>query len=238
MLLAYLDESYDKLYYLIAAVTVPGDEVASLTQALDDVAADAAARFGAIQEDGELHGAEIVGGRGGWGKVALEDRLDVYRSALDAIARHEVGILCHSMDRVAQQKLYGSRTSHPHPWVLSFLVEAVDRYAAVAQTPVLLIADDVDDSDLYRSQVRHYQQHNTGGWKPRKLTQVVDTLHFAPSNVSRLLQAADLVAFVMRRVLSKCDTDPRGKAAMDDLWDRIWPRNKHWGVWIPQGLGR
>ncbi len=231
-----MDESYDKLHHLIAAVVVPGDALASLARALDDVAANASDRFSAIKEDGELHATEILGPKKGWKKkeVSIDDRVGVMREAIDAIASHEVGILCHAMDLVAQRKKYGDRTHPAHPWVLSFLVEHVDRYAEEAKSPVLLIADEVDESALYRTHIRQYQKNDTGGWKPRKLTHVVDTLHFAPSEASRMLQAADLVAYVTRRWVSKCDTDPRGKAAIDDLFSRLQPRLKHWNVWIPQ----
>ncbi|MBO3745989.1 DUF3800 domain-containing protein [Streptosporangiaceae bacterium NEAU-GS5] len=61
---------------------------------------------------------------------------------------------------------------------------------------------------------------------------MVDTIHFAPSSASRLLQAADLVAFLHQRCQRK-ERDPHAQQANEDLWVRISGKVYHEMCWFP-----
>ena len=68
MLLTYLDESYTKERYLIAAFMVPDAQARSLTAALDKVVKDAAWDY-SVGTEAELHAHDIFPARetgGGW----------------------------------------------------------------------------------------------------------------------------------------------------------------------------
>lgn len=72
------------------------------------------------------------------------------------------------------------------------------------------------------------------GYRSRQLTRIVDTIHFAPSKASRMVQAADLVAFLHHRIKSRADTDPRAKRANESLWERIADKvSGYSGCWRP-----
>jgi hypothetical protein len=58
-------------------------------------------------------------------------------------------------------------------------------------------------------------------------------MHFAPSKASRLVQAADLIAYLHRRIESKTDLDERAKRANHELWGRIRPKIHHCLTWEP-----
>ena len=62
---------------------------------------------------------------------------------------------------------------------------------------------------------------------------VIDTLHFAPSHSSRLVQAADLVAFLARRIATHTETDPRAEQEYATMWKRIEPKVWHQHCWVP-----
>lgn len=78
-----------------------------------------------------------------------------------------------------------------------------------------------------------YKSNGTPGYLSSTLPRIVDTIHFAPSHHSRLIQAADLVAFLHHRRLVSQERDARATAANDKLWARITPRIEHANVWQP-----
>jgi hypothetical protein len=61
VLLTYLDESYTKTWYLIAALLVPDAQARSLTAALDKVVEDAAWDY-PVSTEAELHAHDIFVG--------------------------------------------------------------------------------------------------------------------------------------------------------------------------------
>lgn len=63
---------------------------------------------------------------------------------------------------------------------------------------------------------------------------MLDTLHFGPSNHSRLLQAADMVSFVWRRRCTVNEADPRAAAAMERIWQAFAPAVAVQWIWQPQ----
>lgn len=88
----------------------------------------------------------------------------------------------------------------------------------------LVIADEPGQHDQqreYRTDLGSYREAGTRGWRGRKITRVVDTLHFAPSESSRLVQASDLVAFLFHRLQTKTDADARETRANARLWTRL-----------------
>ncbi|MGV9981071.1 DUF3800 domain-containing protein [Micromonospora wenchangensis] len=119
-----------------------------------------------------------------------------------------------------------------HEVVLSHLLERVDGYAASKAEYALVIADEVPDQAGHRADLGRYRVSGTGGYRSRRLTRIVDTLHFAPSHVSRLVQAADLVTYLFQR-LELPGTDPRTARVNEQLWSLVEPRRYHSWCWDP-----
>lgn len=231
MLLTYVDESFDKSTYWLVGLVVPEHAVASLTNALDLVVAKAAAGYPGISPRAELHGHELFHGHSDW--RALEAmpraRIGVYNDAFAAVASHDVDILLRG---VAVQQLH---TAHPHDITLEYLLERLNDHAESRRNsqPTLVIADEVERTSVHRDNLWRFQRFATGGYRSRKLTHIVDTLHFVPSDASRLVQAADLIVFLKRRMYADLDTDERARRANAQLWDRISPRIVHDHLWTP-----
>ncbi|WP_083853001.1 DUF3800 domain-containing protein [Saccharomonospora glauca] len=117
-------------------------------------------------------------------------------------------------------------------WVL----EDIDEYASDRGEYALVIADEPGQNSQqsqYRADLTGYRQFGTGGWRDRRITRVVDTLHFAPSLSSRLVQASDLVAFLRHRISTKVDGDPRAIRANTRLWERLAGRIHYFRTWSP-----
>ncbi|MGL4176805.1 MAG: DUF3800 domain-containing protein [Dermatophilaceae bacterium] len=236
MLLAYLDESYTKERYFIAAVLVPDASARPLTQALDGIVTQTSEDHPDLSRDAELHGYDIVAGKADWECLAprVRVRIGVFDKALQALAAHDVRLVIRSVDIVGLDRRHPNGHDHPHSIVMTHLVERIDEYAEKAGHNALLIADEVTDQDTYRRDLGHYQRLSTWGYRSRQITHIVDTLHFAPSTASRLVQAADLVAYLARRIATHTETDPRAERANARLWSHVQPLIVHEGCWWPR----
>ncbi|SCL38061.1 Protein of unknown function [Micromonospora pallida] len=229
--MAYVDESYTDRWYWIGALLVPDTVAIPLSTALDEVVLDAAKTYG-VTAEAELHGYDLFQGRVPWNKLPPRARIAVYNAALKAIGTHDVTIILRGVDRHGLARRYAS-PKPAHEVVLSHLLEQVDGYAAMREELALVIADEVDNPATHRSDLSRYRIDGTGGYRSRRLTRIVDTLHFAPSHASRLVQAVDLVTFLFRRM--ECGTvfDRREAAANEGLWSWVEPRRYHSWCWSP-----
>lgn len=128
---------------------------------------------------------------------------------------------------------YGPLADHLHSVVLAHLLERLDERAEHQDQLVLVIADEVDEAAAYRRDLWRFQRFATAGYKPRQLKRIVDTIHFAPSKASRLVQSADLVAYLYRRMHARQDSDERAQRANAALWGRINSKVMHRHCWHP-----
>ncbi|MBO0823057.1 MAG: DUF3800 domain-containing protein [Actinobacteria bacterium] len=235
MLLTYLDESYTKARYFIAGLMVPEKEAKSLNADLDLIVDGAAWKYDGIMPTAELHGYDLFSGKRDWEYLTsrVSDRIGIYDNALRVVADHDVRIVIRSVDIQRLNRRYPTWHDHPHSIVLTHVIERVDEYAKERDEYTLLIADEVDAQDAYRRDLWRYQRTRTWGYRSRKITQVLDTIHFAPSSASRLVQAADLIAFITRRAETHVETDERAARATRGLWELIQPKIYHQWCWYP-----
>ncbi|MEU8185237.1 DUF3800 domain-containing protein [Micromonospora sp. NPDC049044] len=230
MLLTYVDESFTSRVYWIGALMVPDGVAIQLSEALDQVVADAAKTYG-VSVDVELHGYDIFHGRKGWKGIPPRARIAVYKAAMRAIGVQDVAIILRGVRREQLARRY-AYPRPAHEVVLSHVLERVDGYAASREQYALVIADEVHDQATHRADLTRYRISGTGGYRSRKLTRIVDTLHFAPSHASRLVQAVDLVTFLFQR-LELPGMIPRAAAVNEQLWALVEPRCYHSWCWDP-----
>ncbi|MGW2393965.1 DUF3800 domain-containing protein [Streptomyces lydicamycinicus] len=235
MLLTYVDESHSSGVYFLAAMLCPDTEAIPLTDALDQVVEKAVNDHGMIRSHTELHGYDLFHGKREWGGLARKPRarIGVYANALQAIADRDVKIVITGVDRIRLKQRYGDNAGDPHAVVLPHLLERVDEYAEHQDELVMVISDECEGQDDYRSALRQYRTEGTAGYRPRRITRFVDTLHFASSAASRLLQAVDLVSFLHHRIHIDADSDPRAKNANAQMWARVEPRVIRTRLWTP-----
>jgi hypothetical protein len=234
MLLAYVDESYHDDWYILAALLVGGPAAVALSEELDRVALAAARAYG-LGADVELHGYEIYHGSKTWKGVPVRARIAVLDDVIEAVASQDARVIARGMDEAGQRARY----EHPEPAhsiVLQHLLERIDDCSTSLGEHALVIADEVgvDGEAKHRADLSVYRAVGTTGYRARKLTRIVDTLHFAPSTASRLVQAADVIAFMYRRAFAVQETDERARKVKVRLWNRLRPRVYHQGCWFPQ----
>lgn len=232
VLLTYLDESYSKDRYFVAGLAVHHDAARSLESALQQVVERAVRELGVPGERAELHGHPLFHGAGVWDRMQPRQRIAVYGWAFDAIAAHDVRIFLRGVDSKGLRERY-VRPRDPHDICLQHLLERVDSYAAGTGQAVLVIADELHEHDRRRTDLRDFKDFGTPGYLSSKLPRIVDTIHFTPSRHSRLLQSADLVAFLHHRRSVHAGTDRRAIRATERLWHRVVPNIEHEWIWRP-----
>lgn len=223
----------------MVALVVAEEHLRPLHRALDSVVAKAAEHY-PVDRHAELHGHALVQARDDWTRMGnkghnmVRARIGVYADAMKAIGAHDVQVIIRGLDLQAAGVRRTDAGPPPHQVVLRHLLEQICDHVQVREELALVIADEIDGADDHRRHFRDYQNADTGGNVSSTLASLVDTIHFAPSNASRLLQAADLIAYLHRRLVSGQDGDPRARRANEKLWSYVAPRVAHQRCWIPQ----
>lgn len=238
MLLTYVDESFTDDWFTMAALLLDGPAAAALSSDLDRVASTAANAYGlAAGAEIELHGHEIFHAAKSWKGVPPRARIGVFDDVVEAIAAQQVQIIVQAMDLAGQRERYAVPDA-PHSVVLKDLLERVDECAMEADDYALVIADEVDGQAKHRADFSTYRRAGTAAHRGRQLTRIVDTLHFAPSQASRLVQAVDVVAFLFRRTFTHVETDARARNTKVAMWKRLEPQVHHQLCWFPSANGQ
>lgn len=115
-----------------------------------------------------------------------------------------------------------------------YVTERVNEHARSRGELALLIADEVDHRDEHRRNLWVAQRTGTWGYKAQTIEHIVDTLHFAPSHSTRLLQAADLATFLYRRRTAHNETDPRAEREWARLYRILEPAIARQRLWPPR----
>ena len=160
MQLAYLDESYNSAYYWMVAVLVDCDRAKDLEDSLNEsIRSSCGKHLGWVPAGIEYHGYELFHGEKEWAPLKSKPRarISIYADALRALAAGGVQVILRGVDR----KAHAARYSDPwgaHEVVLWHLMERIELFAAQAGPPVLVIADEIADPDLYRKAGRAMAQ--------------------------------------------------------------------------------
>jgi len=159
-------------------------------------------------------------------------RIGVYNGAFQAIADCGGMVILRRLHRAGLTN-HHRLPEKPHVIVLRHLLERINEHVTRRNTYALVIADEVDEPAKHRADLSAYRAQGTKGYRSQLLDRIVETLHFAPSRSSRLVQAADLLAFMYRRVETHTESDPRATRANEALWSRIQAIVQHRHCWIP-----
>lgn len=222
MFLAYLDEAQGADHYYVTALVVQESVAPAIASALEDVAAYACAEH-SLTPGLELHGEEMLNGKAAWKplKSNYEAQMDVFRRAIAVIAAHEVCIYIRGVHVPGYVRRYGTDVAQMHGAALAWTLERVQSHVARAGDLALAISDERKKEEaIHRQSLRSFQKTSTFGWKAQRLDRIVDTIYFAPSEASRLLQAADLVSYAHIRTKGAY-THPNVTAFNAEMWGML-----------------
>ena len=225
MLLAFVDESDHGDFRCFAAVLADEHATKQLTDRLNGLMAQASRDYG-IATTTEFHAHPMFHGKEAWESVGQRARANLHEKVIDAIVEADVTLLLrHVSERRLRerQERRGYPDRHPPEQVcFQHVLQRVDDIARRQDTSALVIADERGDRDRHRERFAVYQTKGTPGiYRRTTLPSLLDTIHFAPSHHSRMLQAADMLAFTYRRYMTVNETDHRAQQVMDRLWSKL-----------------
>lgn len=243
MLFCYLDESGntgdrlddpDQPYHYLVAVMVREDMVSRLTSRLDELAAEAptTARLD------EYHGQEMFSGRGPWDGIAPKARLQEYAKALSVIQDAEASIAYASINK--RGLMDRGQWLSPHLYALQFLTEKIEGWVRQQSNPLsqraLLVADQNHQEEQYAFDLVREMQKSGGpigaaSGNAISAKHIVDGVYFSPSERSRGIQIADLVAYILNRYerVPRGLNQRRSDTAIQQLYhDYIVPNRVTW----------
>ena len=236
MYLCYLDEADDKTNYYITALTIKGEQVRHLSAALEGVMQFAESSY-LIPADTELHGYSLVQGANEWEvlKANIEGRKDILFRAMSAISHFDVRVDIRGVPLNHYRSRYGSNLIDLHRTALIWTLERVQNYISSIDSDVLVIADELKQGhEELRDSIKYFQHTKTYGYKGVVLDRIMDTIHFAPSKSSRLLQAADLISYAHHRS-RRMYQSPELSKFHRELWQILLDKKivKEASVWQP-----
>lgn len=221
MLFAFIDESYTDERYYIGALLVSVDDIGELAQALH-AASDYAAGFG-VPIETEFHGHRIMTGRDGWEAVRGKARAAgmIYRRALQQIAQLRARLYIEGVD-IARLNARYRYPDPPHLVALRHVLEDVNSAATMLGEEVIVICDNVTDSDAHQRRFGQYQKAGTPGFRSSKLGRI-EQFMFADSASSPGLQAIDLAIYLHRRIDAHATGSDKARALALSLWEELRP---------------
>jgi hypothetical protein len=225
MLLCYVDETTYGSFHGFAAVLVDEYATKRLTASLNGIVHQASVDYG-IPRTTEIHAYPMFHGRDAWRAVGNRARVALFDKIVDAIVSEDVTILLRSVDQVKLERRQASQNYPvafpPEQVCFQHILQRVQKIAADRETHCLIIADNRSDRDRHREHFATYQTEGTPGvYMHTTLDRLLDTVHFAPSHQSRMLQAADVLAFIYGRRKNVKESDERSEAAMRKLRDKV-----------------
>ena len=230
MFFSYVDESFNKDRFDLGALLVSPRQALELSNDLEDVAKRAHLAYG-LPARPELHGYEIFHAEGEWLplKSLVRARIGLFDDIIDLICRYNIALLVQPISKQNLQTKYGSRAKPREQVAWEFLLQQIDEwakgktYGSGKPTVTLVIADQIDEHEARRRDVEQFRQSGTtAAYKRTNLDTLIDTLHFAPSHHSRLIQAIDCALFVVHRYETIKTGDPRSIATVKRWYDQLY----------------
>ncbi|WP_420368868.1 DUF3800 domain-containing protein [Curtobacterium sp. L1-20] len=234
MLLCYVDESFKNDFYGFGAVVVDAEQTRRLTARMHELVASLG-EYG-VDPRTEVHAHPVFHGKEEWAAVPPRVRVKVFLEVVDAVRASGATVLLRGVrpDRLRRyQETRGYRDRYaPEQVAFQHLLQRVDRHATASDRHALVIADERADRDRHRERFAVYQAYGTPGtYMHTRLERLLDTVHFAPSHHSRMLQIADVVAFVWVRSQTVVERDPRQARVMAALVEDIERCSVGAGAW-------
>ncbi|MFH7322617.1 DUF3800 domain-containing protein [Aeromicrobium sp. JJY06] len=225
MLLSFVDESNHGDFHGFAALVAGAEATRSITNRLNSIMLQVSVDFG-IPKKTEIHAHPVFHGKEAWSALGARARVGLFEKVLDAVVTEDMHIVLRS---VSESRLRARQSQENYPVqfppeqvCFQHILQRVNGIAARERTYALMIADERGDRERHRDRFATYQTQGTPGvYMHTTLPKLLDTVHFAPSHHSRMLQAVDVLAFVYRRRQTVTESDPRAAAAMDRLWSKI-----------------
>ncbi len=204
MHLAFVDESISDGHFYLGAIVVTPKQVSEIATGIDELMKMVSQLSnGNIDPTQEIKGKELWQGRGIWGDEPFGERLrySIIANLMNVVLQKQPLIHIQSIDSNKLNQRY-SLPKPPYELGFKFLLEQIDRQFESLNSYGLIISDNLGSISEHRKQrdkLAEYKRFGTRGNYPRRLNQIVDTIYYSDSKDSRLIQAIDVITYLIRR---------------------------------------
>lgn len=236
MHLLYYDEvKYDppdQKSFWLGGICTSCDIISRLETDMSAVSQDA---FGssALVKHTEFHGIELCRGKGNFKGKSLEERIELLRRILAILASDDI---YRGYVRIIPENMTHT-TTKPDEVAFMYLVEKADMLFKQLGTVGMLFGD-YDEPNIGSSvaDLSRYREGGTQWVRGRRIENIIDTVHFARSHHSRMIQLADVFLYCLQFSLQSNDAPWRKKivTAINESgirncrFSRVWPSEPIW----------
>lgn len=196
MLVAYFDEvKYQKgrsPFYWLGAVVADADMIKDLEHKVNDLAEEI---FGTrtLTKETEFHAADILNGHGPFKGWDWAKRIDTLKQLITIFGSAQG--LAKIFVKMDVERMWSSDVEG---MAFMFLVERIDLHLRAQKLPGMLIGDRENEiiAGKFAEELSRFRTDGTDFAYGTKLHRLLDTVHFTHSHHSRMLQLADLHAWL------------------------------------------
>ena len=183
--------------YWVGGIAVPMEAIAEVEGQINEIAKIV---FGSTEltPHTEFHCKLLYGGKGPFKGMKPDDRMEIFVSLIDILA--ESAVIKRVFAEVVTSRLKASQKK-PHEIAFAFFCERVQMLVSPKTT--ILIGD--QDDQQVKTMIREFSRYrsNRTFWDYGiKIKNIVDTVHFARSHHSRMIQLADVYMFYVTLMYS------------------------------------
>lgn len=212
--------------YFLVALAVHG----KYARALEDAATEVLARYfgdGCRRPGFECKGSDLYRGQGPCAAMRPADRVALYGELLALLEAHHASVIWVCIDKPRLARRYAT-PMHPHKLAFIFMVEQVEKFLRQRGDFGLIVSDEEKEveNQVIEDLSRYKEMGTSFGYNPIELRCIVDNVHWVRSHNSRLMQLADVCAYLCQRQLRERGKTSAGAQAVQRLWEsissRIW----------------
>lgn len=236
MHLLYYDEvKYDppnQTSFWLGGICASAEVVPALEAELNEISRDA---FGSatLSRDTEFHGIELCRGKGNFKGRDLNERLEYLKRILAIISQDDIQRV---YIRIIPENITHSSTP-PDEIAFMYLIENADSLFKELGTVGMLFGD-YDEPNIGSSvaSLSRYRQGGTLWERGRNIENIIDTVHFARSHHSRMIQLADVFLYCLQ--FYHQNNSAKWRKAIEEVIDasgirrcqkvRVWPIEATW----------
>lgn len=199
MYLAYFDEvkpSFpERPFFFIGGLVVEDKDVQKIEQSIHGLALDFFGKS-TLGKDTELHGIEIFRGNGACKGRSIEERLVLFRGLIDILSNEKIKKFLVTINCEEHRRRY----VNPEPEYnlgLMFYIEMVEKFLSDNNSLGMLFGDhEKDQVEKSIINLSEFRLEGTRYRRGKKINCILDTLYFAQSHHSRLVQLADVFMYL------------------------------------------
>lgn len=182
--------------------------------------------------DVEFHAHRLMQAQGDWEcmKGQLHESVAIYRHVLRAIVGSGAGVMLEGVDVRRLNARYRYPDS-PYQVALRHLLERADGWCAGWGVNCRVTADLIDRQEDFAEAIAGYTRVGTPGFRPSRLERILGP-EWVDSRTEIGVQAADMVAYIMRRH-REVQGSPKAQRATRSLVHQLKPAIRHERKWTP-----